>query len=337
MKKHLLAVAVAAAVTAPVMAQNVSVYGYLETGVENTKTSGTASTSNATNVTTGMFGSSRLGFMGSEDLGGGLKAGFRLEMSASAANGTGGSTDMSTAANGTLFNRGAEINLSGAFGTIQVGKLDHPGIEGNEVNTVGNIALFETESEGIGSVSASSDTNGTIIYTAPIAAIGGKLALGYTGKDDGSVNANGVHGGIRSYQLSGTISGITYKLGGGSIKVNGSTNSHKFVGGGVGYNFGPLNVGVQMQKQDVPASTSDINETVLTAKYDLGGGLDVRAAWSSYDVAQGTTSDQNKLTLAVAKALSKRTTAYVAYRSVDVNTTTNNDTREFGVYVSHSF
>jgi predicted porin len=335
MKKQLLAVAVATAFAAPAIAQNVSVYGYLETGIENTKTSGTTNTGNSTNLTTGMFGSSRLGFKGSEDLGGGMKAGFRLEMSASATHGQGGSSDLGTATAAPLFNRGAEINLSGAFGTIKMGKLDHPGLEGNEVNTVGNIALFQTDVEGISDVATASDTT-SIIYVAPIKALGGNLTLGYSGKDDG-IGAGNAHGGLRSYQLAGSMAGFTYKIGGGSMKASTSSNSTKVVGGGIGTNFGALNVGLQIQKLDVPASAEDFTETIVTAKYNLGGGLDVRGAYSTLDKATNSTADATKLTLAVAKALSKRTTAYVAYRSTDVNTSTNNDTRELGFYVGHSF
>lgn len=336
MKKHLLAVAVASAIAGPAMAQNVSISGYLETGIENTKVTGTDNTSNKTNLTTGMFGSSRMAFTGSEDLGGGLKAGFRLETSLSAVTGGAGGADLAQPSDAPLFNRGAEVSLSGAFGTIKLGKLDHPGIEGNEVNTVGNIALFESEVESISSAE-SSDSSGTIIYVAPIKALGGNLTLGYTGKDDGTANPGGDHGGIRSYQLAGSIAGFTYKVGGGSIRASNSTNAYKYSGGGVGTDIGALNLGLQIQKVDVPASTADITETVLTAKYDLGGGLDVRAAYSSYDVAASNSSDQTKLTLAVAKALSKRTTAFVAFRSIDANGTTNNDSRELGVYVGHSF
>ena len=84
MKKHLIAAAVAAAVAVPAMAQNVTLSGYVEAGYQDLSFSGDATTRTNEELkafTAGPFGSSRLVISGSEDLGGGLKAGFRLESS----------------------------------------------------------------------------------------------------------------------------------------------------------------------------------------------------------------------------------------------------------------
>ena len=331
MKKHLIAAAVAAAVAAPVMAQNVSISGYIEQGIENTKTNGSATT---TNINTGAFGSSKMAITGSEDLGGGLKAGMRLEMSLGSTTGTGGASTLGTQnTSGGLFNRGSEFNLSGAFGTVKVGKLDHPGIEGNEVSFIGNIGLFETDVEGISAAASASDTNSTVIYSLP-AMSGHTLTVGYTGKNDGATNAV-THEGIRSYQLAGKVGQISYKLGGGGVKQSAGTTS--FMGGGVSTNVGGIDLGLQYQKNDKIASNQDITETVAMAKMPIGNGMDVRVAYSSLDVAQTQTGDADKLTLAVAKALSKRTTVYGMYRTIDIKVAGGADTKELGLYVGHSF
>ena len=82
MKKHLNALAVAGAVAAPAMAQNVSITGYVEAGYQDLSFDATNNASReASGMTAGPFGSSRLVISGSEDLGGGLKAGFRMESS----------------------------------------------------------------------------------------------------------------------------------------------------------------------------------------------------------------------------------------------------------------
>jgi predicted porin len=328
MKKHLIAAAVAAAVAAPVMAQNVSVSGYIETGVESTKVTG----SNTTNtLSAASFGSSNLKFTGSEDLGGGLKAGFRLEQSLDVKNGTGGSATLGVnASTGSLFNRGSELNLSGAFGKVALGKLDHPGIEGNEVNYVGNIGLTETELEGDG---AASDTNGTIIYSTP-AFNGFTITAGFTSKNEGASTAAVVaHEGIRSVQISGKIGGLDVKIGQGSIKY--STGTDKVVGAGIGYDFGIAQVALNVNKQDIKLTTNDRSATTLMAKVPLGNGLDVRGVYQTYDVAGGTADDLNETTVALAKALSKRTNVYAMYRKTNVQS--GADTTEMGVYVGHSF
>jgi predicted porin len=328
MKKHLIAAAVAAAVAVPAMAQNVSVSGYIETGLESTKTTG----SNTTNtLSAASFGSSNLKFTGSEDLGGGLKAGFRLEQSIDVKNGTGGSSTLGVnASTGSLFNRGSELNLSGAFGTVKFGKLDHPGIEGNEVNYVGNIGLSETEVEGDG---AASDTNGTVIYSTP-SINGFAVTAGFTSKNEGASTAAVVaHEGIKSVQLAGKIAGLDVKLGTGSIKYAAGTT--KISGVGIGYNLGGAQISVNSQKQDIHLVTTDRTLTTVQAKIPLGNGMDVRGVYQSYDVAGGTTSDFNETTLALAKALSKRTNVYAMYRKTDNQS--GADTTEMGVYVGHSF
>jgi len=76
MKKKLLALAVAGALTAPLaaQAQNVQIYGVLQMSVDRVDNGDDTGTSMKDN-------SSRIGFRGSEDLGGGLKAIFQLESS----------------------------------------------------------------------------------------------------------------------------------------------------------------------------------------------------------------------------------------------------------------
>ena len=99
MKKHLIAAAVAAAVAVPAMAQNVSIYGTLEMGLENNKST-TATAAKTSALESHEFVSNRLGFRGEEDLGGGLKAHFRLESGLDTSNGTAGGAN-------SFFSRGA--------------------------------------------------------------------------------------------------------------------------------------------------------------------------------------------------------------------------------------
>jgi predicted porin len=334
MKKHLIAAAVAAAVAAPVMAQNVSIGGYIEQGFKNSRTDGSATTNS---VAAGPNGSSRLAITGSEDLGGGLKAGFRFEMSLNTTTGQGGSTTLGNQTAGAgLFNRGADFNLSGAFGTVKIGKLDHPGLEGNELSTVGNLGLFDTNVEGIGDYASASDVSNTVIYSTP--AIGGAtVTFGYTGKNDGAnAAANYTHEGITSAQIAGAINGVSYKLGTGSVKQASGGLKHKATGGGVSYNFGIANVGLYHQKMDVANSTNDKSETIVTAAIPVGAGLTVLFSNNNYDLANSSTSDVNIVNIGLKKDLSKRTALYVNYKSTD-NGGITADVRDLGLYVAHTF
>jgi len=343
MKKHLIAVAVVAAFSAPAIAQNVSLSGYLEAGLENTKNS-SSGTADTTAFVTGVFGSSRFVIGGSEDLGGGLKAGFRLESSVDITSGRFGHTTLGTQANNPIFDRGAELNLSGAFGTIAYGKLDHNGIENNEAAQsaiVGNISLATSSNTAYGAnVEASavaSDANGTLRYVTP-AFNGIQLDLGWTPSDNGTAAlASGAtaHEGIRSAQIRGTLADISFRLGGG--RVSQSTGDTDVRGVSIGYNFGVAEASVFYQNQDNPGATNDVKETILAAKIPLGNGLDIRGNYRMIDVAGGTTSDATQQVIAVAKALSKRTTVYGMFRNTDLELSGGNDTKELGVYVAHTF
>lgn len=112
MQKKSLAIAIVAALSAAgaVHAQsNVQVYGLIDAGVE---ASNHASNGN-TRVTSGGMNTSRWGFRGSEDLGGGLKAVFNLE---------GGILLDTGASDGALFKRQAYVGLDGEYGRLVIGR-----------------------------------------------------------------------------------------------------------------------------------------------------------------------------------------------------------------------
>jgi predicted porin len=114
MKKHLLALAALAAVSGVAAAQSVTVYGIVDTSVwrTNNAISGTTYTSakSSTTMESGAWLPSLIGFTGTEDLGGGLKANFKLEGNLGSASGTGGFTDRQT-----------WVGLSGAYGEFRAG------------------------------------------------------------------------------------------------------------------------------------------------------------------------------------------------------------------------
>ncbi|MBH9553911.1 porin [Inhella gelatinilytica] len=111
MKKFALsAVAlVAAAVAAPAFAQSsVTLYGRVNTTVENQKVN------NGSRTWVVQNNSSRFGLKGTEDIGGGLKASFNLE--------SGFNSDTGAAAS-TFWGREAWVQLAGSFGAIRLGNI----------------------------------------------------------------------------------------------------------------------------------------------------------------------------------------------------------------------
>jgi predicted porin len=116
MKKSLIALAVAGVFAVPAYAatSNVDVYGVLGISVEDND----GDFNDQPQVTDRQ---SRIGFKGSEDLGGGMKAIWQIEQAissqASGQDGVGGAS---------LANRNSFVGLSGGFGTVLLGRHDTP-------------------------------------------------------------------------------------------------------------------------------------------------------------------------------------------------------------------
>ncbi|MFM6992809.1 MAG: porin [Rhodoferax sp.] len=110
MKRTLIALAVMTA-TGAFAQSTVTISGQLDVGLAVSTSGANVQT---TTLAGGQFGASRLRFVGVEDMGGGNKANFWLEMQPNLANG-------STSANG-LFNRSAWTGLSGGWGEMRLGR-----------------------------------------------------------------------------------------------------------------------------------------------------------------------------------------------------------------------
>jgi predicted porin len=170
MKKSLLALAVLGVFAGAAQAQTgVQIYGVADVGLERTKTDPGQTT---TRLSSGIQSGSRLGFRGTEDLGGGMSASFTLE------NGY----DISTGAmgqGGTLFGRQAWVGLNGGFGSVKLGRQYTPiflaldtidpfgtGITGDGS---GIIALFNPYGVRM---------NNTVNYSLNAGGLSGQLAYG---------------------------------------------------------------------------------------------------------------------------------------------------------------
>jgi predicted porin len=112
--RYAIAVLLAATAASATAQSNVTVYGLLDTGLVYT-TNVNAAGDSVTKMPslTGSF-PSRLGFRGTEDLGGGLQAVFTLE--------TGLGVDTGNMGQNRLFGRQASVGLKGKFGEIALGR-----------------------------------------------------------------------------------------------------------------------------------------------------------------------------------------------------------------------
>ena len=107
----LLALLAVVGSSAALAQSSVTLYGRVNTTVEQQKFGNDKVTGMANNA-------SRFGFRGVEDLGGGLKAGFVLESGFRSDDGGGATTNT-----GINFARQSELNLSGNFGMVRLGNI----------------------------------------------------------------------------------------------------------------------------------------------------------------------------------------------------------------------
>ena len=125
MKKSIIALAILGTIGGSAQAQSaVTIYGILDTGIayENkaaTPAGSASKTGSKLQLSAGSVTGPRIGFKGSEDLGGGLRAIFQLE--AGFAVDTGALT-LQDRTGTQLFRRQSLVGLAGDFGTVKLGR-----------------------------------------------------------------------------------------------------------------------------------------------------------------------------------------------------------------------
>jgi predicted porin len=232
MKKSLIALAVLSAVAGAAQAQsNVTVYGLVDMGIQRQDIGGTTTTG----LDSGNQSGSRLGFKGTEDLGGGLKANFKLEMGVNADTG-------SSAQGGRTFGRQAYVGLSGDFGAVNFGRQYTPVFVA--------IDSFDPFSTGMSSGTAGSGTS----------------TLGAGAYFD--------HGGVRmnnsvtyaTNNLGGFAVSAAYGLGN---ETAGNNTSGRYMGLGATYTAGPLFAELVYSNAQDTAGTNPTASTLIAGTYDF--------------------------------------------------------------------
>lgn len=276
MKKHLIAAAVAVAFAAPAMAQ-VTVYGKANMGYS--KASGSDGV-----LANGPDGSSsRVGFKGSEDLGGGLKANFLFEHGLSPDTG---------AADATFWQRSSWVGLSGGFGEVRLGRqytLGFLGIIGQMPST----AAASDIRVGFGFQGQGSRNSDQIQYHSP--KMGGVQLRASTQLDGDTANA------------PNTEYALVYGAGALSAAANYGKKDGEDSETSVwaAYNFGPA----ALAAGSINSNAGD--GTWARVKVPMG------AATLFAGMAKNDDTDADATEVGVYYALSKRTRVYAIYSSLD--------------------
>ena len=349
MKKHLLAAAVAAAVSGPVAAQNVSVFGVIDTGVASIENGAAASTSYTGSINN-VLSTSSLGFRGTEDLGGGLKASFVIRqeftpstgvyagLSTIVANGGAAAADVEVRGQRDRFTELA-VTVEGGFGTVTLGKLT--ALARNAAGAgawIGNVALIGTGA-GITLRQLGDNTDNSIAYTTPT--INGFRAQAFRGFQ----NAAAASGATSTAEAVLTTNGVgvayasgPLTLGAGQLtrdlvvaNIAGSAADTKTQTIGAGYDFGAVRLGVTFMKYDNSSAAQNDEQqiTALQAQVPLSGALSIIGAYHMYDAGTAAANDSGKyMMIGINNILSKRTNMYAIYGKI---------TNEAASRYSHAF
>jgi predicted porin len=320
--------------------------------MNSTKTEGAQGTS--TVMGQSAISTSRLGFRGTEDLGGGLKAEFQLEGTLTPTTGqigaNAGKSDLGTDninAAPTVFNREAWVGFSSAkFGSIRFGRSDLTSAQGFD-STVGQVGdLSNTRSGDIGQ-----DVASVIRYTTPTwnglsAEVGYSNASTAISAESATADANAV-----GEETAGRLSSVAIKYESGKIGLYAGETAKKitatydqkdtFLGGT--YDFGVAKVGVAYRVREgsteLTTSSAELKQTIYSVSAPvsmLGAGVKAHAAYHISETEVETNKDSNKTTVALSKGFSKRTTGYVAYVK-DSLKLDGKDTTSYVVGVNHAF
>lgn len=333
MKKHLIALAVASAIAAPVMAQNVSISGVVDQAVGR-DTADAASGSRTANLS-GVLSTSKLQFSATEDLGGGMKAGVVLSDEFGLSSTKQGGT--AAVGLGSTFDS-ASVSLSGNFGTVAIGRFGslarNAGGAGS-LAELGNAGLAGS-SEGFSTLYVAANTNSSMrnmgdkddnafSYTTPTIQ-GVTVQFWRAGANTSTGQGVGVAGDQTA--LGATYANGPMKFGFGSIKAKQVGSNAKTTAYAGSYDLGMAKVGlINIKLDEDSASAGNTRKvTVLNAAVPMGNGLTLIGAYHSFSHDNAATANSATATVVgITKALSKRTTVYGVYGAVsnDANTTYN--------------
>lgn len=316
--------AVTALISLPAFSQsNVSVYGVLDTALDfSNQGDGTLS-----RLQSGGAYGSRLGFRGSEDLGGGLKAIFTMEAGIGHDTGT-------LQQGGRLFGRQSFVGMGTPYGTLTMGRQYSPQFyvfSDSDAFGLGHapglMMITRTNATGgtafiLNSIANTSRLDNTIIYESPT--INGFKGRALYGTKEGTLgHASGASG---HYANGPLIAGVGYtqlKDGDGvgkwkALTVGGSyligntkvfagytrdtdDSSRTPAGGGASLRFDLTNIGIQ--------------HTVSAALQLLAQVTNVQ------DKSSNEVGDRDSMVFGVGAkyALSKRTTLYTSFGTIDNN------------------
>ncbi|MGO4395683.1 porin [Variovorax sp. M-6] len=281
MKKSLVALAALAVAGVASAQSSVTLFGVVDATISSfsNKSEGALGrdvTKSQTVLRNSGYNSSRLGFRGTEDLGGGLSAGFWLEGAINNDDGTG-----AAGGGGLNFQRRSTVSLSGAFGEVRLGRDYTPTYWNDTVfdpfgaNGVGtNLIVTANGYNNPGSVISQGGFIQNTTYSRASNSIGYFLPP----------NLGGFYGQVMyafnektSYDPGALTPPTAAAIVNNPALLNtaGNERAGRYVGGRIGYANGPLDVALAYAQSTIASNyyagtTNNLDTWNLGASYDFG-------------------------------------------------------------------
>jgi predicted porin len=312
MKKSLLALSVLGVFSGIASAQtNVTIYGVADAGV-SWSDNGAPTNSKTLGVDSGLQSGSRIGFRGTEDLGGGLSAIFTLENGFSMDNGNMGQGNR-------LFGRQAFVGLSGGLGTVKLGRQYNPirpaleSIDPYGFGMAGNISnVFNAYGER---------ADNTINYSTPnLNGFTGQVAysLGEIAGSTSNGRQFGLSGGYANGPLNVVLAYHNQNLVTGTPAVTPNGDAHTtLLGGTYDFNVVKLHAAYAVNKGDTATGVTNVDtrDMMIGATVPFGASA-FMASYSRKNNEMSANADADVWALGYTYALSKRTNLYTSYARV---------------------
>ncbi len=360
MKQNVIAASVLALLASAAHAQSsVTIYGIADAGFVH-ESGGAAGSVNK--ISSGVGSASRIGFRGTEDLGGGTSALFVLE------NGHRLDTGDVDAA-GTIFNRQAYVGLKGRAGQLTVGRQHTPWHQALvQVGDPFSTGYAGSSKNLFPDFGANVRTSNTVMYTTPV--MGGLTAeAAYSAGEQAGSTKSGRQLGASLGYASGPLNvrlaynhknsdvaaapGVTpLTRGSGSNKLLTANYDFKVVKAYLafsvdkGFNSAPLGNNSNPYGGIAPTPSTDGKEILLGAVVPAGPGNLVLTLQRKDDRTMRN-QDARSVGIGYLYQLSKRSTLYTVYGAIDNengagytvanNSESGSGDRAFNLGIRHAF
>lgn len=321
MKKSLLALAALTAFAGVASAQSsVTAFGIVDLAARNVKNGNAGSIKS---LSSGGQATSRIGFRGVEDLGGGLRAGFWLESEVGPDTGAAGSTVGS--ATNVFWARRSTVSLMGGFGEVRLGRDWTPTYSSfNTVEIFGYVGVASPANlrgafyanAGSGTALAVRTSN-AIAYFLPN--MGGLTGQFQVSAGEGAANQNKT----MSARLGYAAGPLTLAASYGKVsKTAAMTDDLKTWNAGGRFNFGFATVGAMYEVSDYGIVGRKLEQKLATANIvvPMGAGQFKAQYTKVGGLGNVATVNQHSATMfgvGYVYSMSKRTSLYTSYGSIN--------------------